>query len=144
MRNGSSPSRPVIRAYSPDDFGTLLGIEWGLPSALREEPFRALLHGPDTGCVVFVLERTVVGFLIYRWTRLSYEIVRVAVRGDYRRRRVARAGVRWLEKSARSSGRTVVEIRVKERAVDLQCFFRSCGYFGTIHRSGMYVFRKGL
>lgn len=116
-----------------EDAQHLDGPAWTLDDVLRTRSQRDLLVGVAD-----------VGFQVCGWCVLArhtgrYNLVRIAVRQDFRRRGVGTSLVNWAKTDLHPWKRGKIRTLVPEGWLQLQLFLRACGFRAMRQPNGNYA-----
>ncbi len=125
-----------IATMSRDLIEAGLGWSW-TPSRVIQS-----IRCPDTAVLVAHVGKQIVGFAIMHFGEEEAHLDLLAVRPDYRRARVGRRLIEWLEKSASVMGISVVYLEVRMNNRGAQAFYEKLGYRKIARVSGYYCGRE--
>jgi ribosomal protein S18 acetylase RimI-like enzyme len=113
-------------------------IEAGLGWRFTPRRVTACIRDRDTMVLVAEGHAQMAGFAIMEFGADTAHLVLLAVRPDRRRRGVARQLLRWLEKSARTAGITVVTLELRATNRGARLFYQAVGYRVVARLPGYY------
>jgi ribosomal-protein-alanine N-acetyltransferase len=119
-----------IRPAAPGDLAAIDAIQRASPEAARWNASEYL----EYNCILAVVDKRVVGFLVFREAADEREILNLAVDPGFRRRGVAAALLRAALRS--SPGRWFLEVRESNRAA--RELYRKAGFVEAAVRPDYY------
>ncbi len=113
-------------------------IEFDLPWRWTEQRVAASIRAPHTNVVVARIDGGVIGFAIMKYGERVAHLNLFAVAPDYRRARVGRQLLQWLEKCATVAGQVAISLEVRATNTGAQRFYQSMGYQILVRLPGYY------
>ena len=126
----------AIATMSRDLIETGLGWSWTASRVKRS------IACSDTVVLVAHLRRRVVGFAIMSFGEEVAHLSLLAVALDYRRARIGRRLVQWLEESALVAGIRLVRLEARANNCDAQAFYERLGFRKIGYVPGYYSGRE--
>jgi ribosomal-protein-alanine N-acetyltransferase len=103
-------------------------IEYGFGWGWTEVKIKRKIRERNSNVVVAKNNETLMGFGIMKYGDEKANLDLLAVKPEYRRRKVGSQVVKWLEKVAKTAGVFNVYIQAKERNLTARKFYNSLGY----------------
>ena len=113
-------------------------IEYGLRWRWTPVRVAASIHAPNANVLVAWVQDNIAGFAIMRYGDDDAHLDLLAVAAPYRRARVGRRLLEWLEKCAVVAGIFRVTLEVRETNEGAQLFYERMGYRTIAHLPGYY------
>lgn len=141
-----------LRWLKPKDFSVVLEIEkQSFPDPWTKQDFHRVFENKNCVCRVCEDGEEVVGYMVYEYDAISYNIINLAVVKHYRRHGVARFLVSGLISQMSDSSKYQMFASVSDRNLGAQLFFKamefkaekiSRNFFGPDHNSYDFRFMK--
>lgn len=121
-----------IRKLRVSEFPTILAIDAeSFSKRLNERELRELLKVRGVSAKVLVYQKQVLAYIIYKVTKATIEILRIAVTSKCRRKHVGSQIISWLKGTAKKSQQKRIYAQVRETNDGAIRFFDRVGFVVT-------------